>query len=64
MILPTSPAIAGVYATVDANRGVWKAPANVSLSAVVKPSFKLNDKDQEDLNVHGTGKSINALTFL
>jgi len=61
MILPASPAIAGVYASVDRDRGVWKAPANVSLNAVVKPSFKLNDKDQEDLNVSDTGKSINAI---
>jgi Bacteriophage tail sheath protein len=61
MILPASPAIAGVYASVDRDRGVWKAPANVSLSAVVKPSFKLNDKEQENLNVSDTGKSINAI---
>jgi phage tail sheath protein FI len=61
MILPASPAIAGVYASVDRDRGVWKAPANVSLNAVIKPSFKLNDKDQEDLNVSDTGKSINAI---
>ncbi len=33
--LPPSGAIAGVYAQVDANRGVWKAPANVSLNSVV-----------------------------
>jgi len=61
MILPASPAMAGVYASVDRDRGVWKAPANVSLNAVVKPSFKLNDSDQDDLNVSDTGKSINAI---
>jgi phage tail sheath protein FI len=34
MVLPPSPAIAGVYSTVDASRGVWKAPANVGFQDV------------------------------
>ncbi|MEO9805873.1 MAG: phage tail sheath C-terminal domain-containing protein [Reichenbachiella sp.] len=59
--LPPSGAIAGVYARVDSNRGVWKAPANVSLNNVVKPSIKISHLDQENLNVHTTGKSINAI---
>jgi phage tail sheath protein FI len=61
MVLPPSGAIAGVYAKVDRERGVWKAPANVSLSAVIEPTIKLTDQDQESLNVHTTGKSINAI---
>ncbi|TPN87000.1 phage tail sheath family protein [Aquimarina algicola] len=62
IILPSSSAIAGVYATTDRERGVWKAPANVSLNAVIGPVKKITSKDQEKLNVDATaGKSINAI---
>jgi phage tail sheath protein FI len=61
LVLPPSPAMAGVYATVDATRGVWKAPANVSLRFVRRPSVPLDDAGQADLNVHTSGKSVNAL---
>jgi uncharacterized protein len=61
IVLPPSSAIAGVYATVDAARGVWKAPANVSLSAVRRPTVVVDDAAQANLNVHTTGKSINAI---
>jgi hypothetical protein len=61
VVLPPSPAIAGVYAAVDRNRGVWKAPANVSLNAVKKPELQLSDLDQQDFNVDAeNGKSITA----
>ncbi len=60
-LVPPSGAIAGVYASVDRTRGVWKAPANVSLNAVVGPAVKLEDRDQESLNIHATGKSINGI---
>ncbi|MGZ8157304.1 MAG: phage tail sheath family protein [Methylobacter sp.] len=60
--LPPSPAIAGVYASVDRDRGVWKTPANVSLSAVIGPVTKISDTAQDDLNIDPTaGKSINAI---
>jgi hypothetical protein len=60
--LPPSAAIAGVYASVDRDRGVWKAPANVSLSAVLGPSTKITSQDQESLNIDPTaGKSVNAI---
>ncbi len=60
--VPPSGAVAGVYAFVDNARGVWKAPANVSLSSVLAPVVPLNDADQEDLNVDvNAGKSINAI---
>ncbi len=61
VVLPPSGAISGVYARVDRDHGVWKAPANVSLNAVIKPEIRITDKDQEDLNVHTSGKSINAI---
>ncbi|MGB1450997.1 MAG: hypothetical protein ACPG7E_04725, partial [Marinirhabdus sp.] len=60
--LPPSGAIVGVYAAVDNNRGVWKAPANVSLSAVVGPTVNITHKQQENINVDVVaGKSVNAI---
>jgi uncharacterized protein len=62
IVLPPSGAVAGVYAAVDTSRGVWKAPANVSLADVIEPVVKLDNARQDGLNVDATtGKSINAL---
>jgi len=60
-LLPPSAAMAGIYTMVDNSRGVWKAPANVSLNGVVSPAVSLSAEDQEDLNVTTQGKSINAI---
>jgi len=60
--LPPSATMAGIYSRVDRDRGVWKAPANVSVMAVVSADKKMTDADQEGLNVDPTaGKSINAI---
>lgn len=62
--LPPSAAVAGVYARVDSNRGVWKAPANENIFSISGLTFKLTDALQEELNVHpDTGKSINCIRF-
>jgi uncharacterized protein len=62
--LPPSGAVLGQYATVDASRGVWKAPANVSLSAANSAAIKISHNDQMNLNVDPTsGKSINAIRY-
>ena len=62
IILPPSPFIAGVYAAVDSNRGVWKAPANVGLNIVTDVTFKITDDIQNGLNIDTTaGKSVNAI---
>lgn len=64
-LLPPSAGMAGVYTMVDNSRGVWKAPANVSLNAVISPSVEISHAQQEDLNVTTAGKSINAIrTFI
>ncbi|PSJ18970.1 phage tail sheath family protein [Nitrosomonas supralitoralis] len=64
-LLPPSGGMAGVYTTTDNSRGVWKAPANVSLNAVISPSVEITHAQQEDLNVTTAGKSINAIrTFI
>lgn len=59
--LAPASAVAGIYVTVDNSRGVWKAPANVALSSCLKPTIDISNEDQADLNVHPSGKSINAL---
>lgn len=60
--VPPSGAVAGVYAYVDNTRGVWKAPANVSLSSVNAPAVMIDHFDQESLNIDvNAGKSINAI---
>ncbi|MDE1462134.1 phage tail sheath family protein [Spartinivicinus poritis] len=62
LILPPSSAMAGIYARVDGARGVWKAPANVSVSGIVGPTRIIDNVIQENLNVDTTaGKSINAI---
>ena len=61
-LLPPSGAIAGVYTSVDNSRGVWKAPANVSLNSVDAPSADFNRNMTDNLNVDAvSGKSINAI---
>jgi len=64
-LMPPSAGMAGVYTMVDNSRGVWKAPANVSLNAVISPAVEITHAQQEDLNVTTAGKSINAIrTFI
>jgi phage tail sheath protein FI len=62
VILPPSAAITGAIASVDRERGVWKAPANVGLQAVIAPVQQVTDEQQGRLNIDAeTGKSINAI---
>ncbi len=62
LILPPTPAIAGIMAKTDAERGVWKAPANVPVTKVAEPVVAIDNSEQEDLNVDViAGKSINAI---
>ena len=60
-VLPASPAMAGVMAEVDATKGVWNAPANVSLNAVVGPTVDINNDLQGDLNVPLDGLAIDVI---
>ncbi|MCI3939513.1 hypothetical protein MQX03_20265 [Chryseobacterium aahli] len=63
VVLPPSSAMAGVYGRIDSTRGVWKAPANVSLNYVIAPTEKVSEEEQSGLNIHDSGKSINAIRF-
>ena len=62
-LLPPSAAMAGIYTMVDNTRGVWKAPANVSVANAVIPSTNITNEEQEDLNVPMNGKAVNAIRF-
>ncbi|OQX78533.1 MAG: hypothetical protein B6D64_06450 [Bacteroidetes bacterium 4484_276] len=60
--IPPSGAVAGVYAKVDNDRGVWKSPANVSLNSIFGVTEYIDDNEQESLNIDvNAGKSINAI---
>jgi uncharacterized protein len=61
VILPPSATVAGVYATVDRTRGVWKSPANESLASVRSLTVQIDQDLNDTMNVDPTGKSINAL---
>jgi phage tail sheath protein FI len=54
-----SGTIAGVYASSDAARGVWSAPAGASVQVlnVDSTAFPISDAQSDDLNFHG----INAI---
>ncbi|MBL7700693.1 MAG: phage tail sheath family protein [Ferruginibacter sp.] len=61
-LLPPSCAIAGIYSLVDGTRGVWKAPANVSISMAVSPAVNISAEEQQDMNIDvSSGKSVNAI---
>ena len=61
-LLPPAAAMAGIYTSVDDSRGVWKAPANVSVNSVIKPWVNITHDEQKDLNVDAqSGKSVNAI---
>lgn len=63
-VMPPSGAVAGVYALVDRTRGVWKAPANVSLNNVLAPATVFTASQLDNLNVDAVaGKSVNAIRY-
>ncbi|MBK8558323.1 MAG: phage tail sheath family protein [Lewinellaceae bacterium] len=60
-LLPPAAAMAGIYARTDANRGVFKAPANEAVVSAVQPAVAINDADQVDLHVPADGKAVNTI---
>jgi len=59
-----SASVAGIYARVDSQRGVWKAPANVDVRSILRPSIPVSKEEQGGLNIDATsGKSINVVRF-
>ncbi|MFP2994841.1 phage tail sheath C-terminal domain-containing protein [Spongiivirga sp. MCCC 1A20706] len=61
VVLPPSAAIAGIYTRIDSSEGVWKAPANTSVTSVMGLTAEISNALQEDLNVSLSGISINAI---
>jgi Bacteriophage tail sheath protein len=61
VILPPASAVAGIYATVDRTRGVWKSPANESLASVRSLTVQIDQDLNDNMNVDPGGKSINVL---
>ncbi len=61
VVLPPGAAMAGIYARVDSDRGVWKAPANTGLNYVIRPTVTISHEEQAGMNIHTTGKSVNAI---
>ena len=60
-----SSAMAGVFARVDLERGVWKAPVHVNLHLVKDLSVMVTDEQLGNLNIDATtGKSINVIRKL
>ena len=60
--VPPSGAVAGIFAYVDRTRGVWKAPANVSISGIIGPKDTFTASQLDALNVDvNSGKSVNAI---
>jgi len=62
VVIPPSGSIVGLYTRIDDTKGVWKAPANESLSSVVAPTVDISNREQQSLNVDpNSGKSINVI---
>jgi len=59
VICPPSAHMLGLYARVDVNRGVHKAPANEVIGAITRIAQDVNQREQDMLNPKG----INALRF-
>lgn len=51
--VPSSGAICGIYARVDAERGVWKAPANEAITGAIGLQHDISREDLDALNPNG-----------
>ncbi len=63
-VAPPSGVMAGIWAKSDALNGVWNAPANMSLAAVVSPLYNMSDADQAGFNMPTNGQAIDILRAL
>ena len=53
VFVPPSGYLAGIYARVDTNRGVHKAPANETVLGALGLKYNISKSQQEGLNPHG-----------
>jgi len=62
VVLPPSATIAGIYAQVDKEAGVWKVPANVNILGIEGPNRIVTQAEQDALHDDQiSGKSINTI---
>jgi phage tail sheath protein FI len=59
--MPSQGAVAGIYCRNDRDRGVWKSPANMGVQGIERPMVEVSNNEQDNLNVHTGGKSINVI---
>lgn len=60
--LPAAPAVAGLYARMDTNRGVWKAPAGIDLSfGVPDVAVRYTDRQLQELGAPVNEPAINPI---
>ncbi len=52
-LIPPGGHVLGAYARTDAERGVFKAPANETIRGVLDLEYDVNDNTQDDLNPKG-----------
>lgn len=52
-LVPPGAAACGIYALTDNTRGVWKAPANVTVAGAIDLEYDINTGRQEVLNPRG-----------
>lgn len=57
--VPPSAVMAGIYCTVDRDRGVWKAPANVQIGGGLRPKYRVPDAVDGLLNA--SAHAINVI---
>ena len=62
-VAPVSGPIAGIWSQNDQQRGVWNAPANLGLTAVIAPAVVLTDNQQGPLNVPLNGVAIDVVRY-
>jgi uncharacterized protein len=59
---PPSPAVAGLFAKTDANRGVWKAPAGIEASVgAADVAVHYSDAQQQEFGGSASGPPVNAI---
>lgn len=64
-VMPPSSAVAGQIVRTDRERGVWKAPANISLNSVKAPALTLTTMEESLANTDASsGKSVNVIKTL
>lgn len=62
VLCPPSGAVVGIYARVDRERGVWKAPANIVVNGIAGLGATYTSRELDAFNVDVVaGKSINPI---